>query len=45
MIVSSADSFLLSMPEKGLAGAVFRIAVSKLVIAAVLASTEEVFGM
>ena len=35
----------MSMPEKGLTGAIFQSAVSKLVIAAVAASTEEVFGM
>ena len=45
MRVSSADSFSVSMLAKGLAGLGFRIAVSKSVIAAVTASTEEVFGM
>ena len=43
--VSSAASFLVLMPAKGIAEAGFRIAVSKSVIAAVTASTEEVFGM
>ena len=43
--VSSADSFSVSMLAKGLVGAGFRIAVSKLVRAAVAASTEKVFGM
>ena len=43
--VSSADNFLMSMPEKGIAGAGFRIAVSNLVRAAVAASTDAVFGM
>ena len=36
--VSSADSFSVSMPANDLAGAVFQIAVSKSVIAAVAAS-------
>ena len=45
MRVSSADSFSVSMPTKGLAGAGFRIAVSKLVRATVAASTDKVFGM
>ena len=45
MRVSSADSFLVSMPAKGLAGAGFQIAVNKLVRATVAASTDKVFGM
>ena len=45
MRVSRADSFSVSMLAKGLAGFGFRVAVRKLVIAAVTASTEEVFGM
>ena len=45
MRVSSADRFSVSMLAKGLAGLGFRIAVSRLVIAAVTASTEEVFGI
>ena len=45
VIVSSADSFLVSMPEKGIVGAGFSIAVSKLVRAAVAASMDKVFGM
>ena len=43
--VSSTDNFSVSMPEKGLAGAGFRIAVINLVRAAVAASMEAVFGM
>ena len=45
MRVSSADSFSVSMPANGLAGAVFRIAVIKSVIATVAASMEEAFSM
>ena len=45
MRISSADIFSVSMPEMGLAGVGFRIAVSKSVRAAVAASTEKVFGM
>ena len=45
MRVSSADSLMVSMLAKGLAGSGFLIAVSKSVIAAVAASNEEVFGM
>ena len=43
--MSSADSFSVSMSEKGLPGVGFRIAVSKSVIEALAASTEEFFGM
>ena len=43
--VSNADNFLVSMPAKGLAGAEFRIVVSKSVIAAVAESTDTFFGM
>ena len=42
MRVSSVHSFSVSMLAKGLTGLGFRIAVSKSVIAAVAASTEEV---
>ena len=43
MRVSSADSFSVSMPEKGLVGAGFRIVVSKSVRAAFAASKEKSF--
>ena len=44
-IVSSADNFLVSISAKGLAVVGFRIAVSKLVRAAVAESTDAVLGM